>query len=327
VSKPLLSVKNLSVGFETDRGLIQVTQGVEFDLHAGQSLGIVGESGCGKSITSLALLGLLPQPAGKILKGSIAFNGEDLVTCKQQRLYQIRGNRIAMIFQEPMSALNPLHSIGKQIGEVMIQHRPEFDKKQRKEEVIDLLSKVGIPAPRQRYSEFPHQLSGGMRQRVMIAMALACKPDILIADEPTTALDVTIQAQILLLMKQLQQDYGMAIIFITHDLGVISEFCDDVVVMYAGQVVEKSSAENLFSQPLHPYSQGLLNAIPGLDQPNKSHLNTIEGQVPSIDEYPEGCRFANRCKHTTIDCEQPFEAKITEQGQLIACIKWQEINA
>lgn len=326
MSQALLSVKNLSTGFQTDNGLVRVTEGVSFDVHAGTSLGIVGESGCGKSITSLAILGLLPQPAGKILEGEVLLDGEDLVKAQRQRLYEIRGNRIAMIFQEPMSALNPLHKIGKQITEVLIQHRPELDKKQRQTETVSLLKKVGIPAPEQRSNEYPHQLSGGMRQRVMIAMALACKPDVLIADEPTTALDVTIQAQILQLMKTLQTEYGMAIIFITHDLGVISEFCDDVMVMYAGQIVEKTSVKQLFTRPLHPYSQGLLQAIPGLDQPNKSRLSTIEGQVPSLTELPTGCRFANRCPHSQNKCNTPISLEIGPEDQKVACIRWQEIN-
>ena len=270
---------------------------------------------------------LLPQPAGCISSGSVKFKNTELTSLASKQMQIIRGNRIAMIFQEPMTALNPVKTIGKQIMEVYELHRPELSKKQRLNEAVDVLQKVGIPDAHKRVMEFPHQLSGGMRQRVMIAMALACKPDILIADEPTTALDVTIQAQILDLMQSLQKEYGMAILFITHDLGVIAQLCDDVVVMYAGRVVEKSTVKALFQHPKHPYSQGLLNAIPKLNQPRKSQLSTIEGQVPTLQNMPEGCRFFNRCPHKQDNCKTLGHEFVHQENDLyVNCLHWKEIK-
>lgn len=326
MSNALLSIKNLCVDFNTDRGSLNVLDRVSFDIQAGKTLGLVGESGCGKSVTSLSIMKLLPQPSGYIRSGEIQFKGKDLKELSGKAMQEIRGNRIAMIFQEPMTALNPVKTIGKQIIEVFDLHRKEMSKKQKFEEALAVLEKVGISEANKRMGEFPHQLSGGMRQRVMIAMALACKPDLLIADEPTTALDVTIQAQILDLMKSLQDEYGMAILFITHDLGVIAELCDDVVVMYAGRVIEKSSVNELFDNPKHPYTQGLLNSIPRLDQASKSRLNTIEGQVPSLVDMPHGCRFSNRCQHTKSDCNTlGVEFVNKESGAYVNCLHWQEI--
>lgn len=322
----LLSVTDLCVDFQTDQGTLNVLDHVSFDIEKGKTLGLVGESGCGKSVTSLAIMKLLPQPAGSIRSGTVSFNDVPLSNLAPKELRKIRGNRIAMIFQEPMTALNPVKAIGKQIAEVFELHRPELTKKQMLEETINVLDKVGIPDAEKRIFEYPHQLSGGMRQRVMIAMALACKPDLLIADEPTTALDVTIQAQILDLMQSLQKEYGMGILFITHDLGVIAELCDDVVVMYAGRVAEKCSVQELFKQPKHPYTKGLLNSIPKLNQANKSRLNTIEGQVPTLQNMPQGCRFYNRCPYKQEDCKTLDHSFINQNGSdYVNCLHWHEI--
>lgn len=327
VSSALLSIKDLCVDFHTEHGPLNVLDRVSFDIQAGKTLGLVGESGCGKSVTSLSIMKLLPQPSGVIRSGNIIFKGQDLKALSSKEMLKIRGNRIAMIFQEPMTALNPVKTIGKQIIEVFDLHRSEMNKKEKFLEAVAVLEKVGISEATKRMQEFPHQLSGGMRQRVMIAMALACKPDILIADEPTTALDVTIQAQILDLMRSLQSEYGMAILFITHDLGVIAELCDDVVVMYAGRVVETASVKDLFDHPKHPYTQGLLNSIPKLNQPSKSRLNTIEGQVPTLFDMPAGCRFANRCQYKQADCETLGVEFINENNSArVNCLHWQEIT-
>lgn len=290
---PLLEVSNLQTGFDTDNGRVVAVDGVNFSVERNRTLGIVGESGCGKSVTALSIMQLLPQPAGTILGGGIAFKDREIVGAPQEEMVKIRGNEIGMIFQEPMTALNPVQKIGKQVSEVFLLHK-EMDKLQAREAAIEVLQKVGIPAPEIRVDEYPHQLSGGMRQRVMIAMALACKPDLLIADEPTTALDVTVQSQILNLMKDLQEEMGMAIMLITHDLGVIAETCDDVVVMYGGRVVERAEVKELFANPLHAYTKGLLRSIPRLELERKSRLATIEGNVPSLDRMPSGCRFSTR---------------------------------
>lgn len=323
----ILSVKDLCVSFDTEIGLLNVLDHVSFKLRKGKTLGLVGESGCGKSVTSMSIMRLLPQPAGRITKGVIKYNNMDIIKLGGPLLREIRGNRIAMIFQEPMTALNPVQTIGKQILEVYKLHRQELNKKQSLDACIELLERVGIPEPSIRLSEYPHQLSGGMRQRVVIAMALACKPDILIADEPTTALDVTIQAQILDLMKSLQEEMGMGILFITHDLGVIAELCDDIVVMYAGRVVEKTSVVELFSNPKHPYSKGLLNSIPRIDSVKTKRLPTIDGQVPSLAEMPKGCRFQNRCPHAEPSCEdQSHQLSQVSNGHHVNCHKWDVIN-
>ncbi len=323
----ILSVKDLCVSFDTEIGLLNVLDHVSFKLRKGKTLGLVGESGCGKSVTSMSIMRLLPQPAGIITKGEIKYNDMDIIKLDGPLLREIRGNRIAMIFQEPMTALNPVQTIGKQILEVYKLHRQELNKKQSLDACIELLERVGIPEPSIRLSEYPHQLSGGMRQRIVIAMALACKPDILIADEPTTALDVTIQAQILDLMKSLQEEMGMGILFITHDLGVIAELCDDIVVMYAGRVVEKTSVVELFSNPKHPYSKGLLNSIPRINSVKTKRLPTIDGQVPSLAEMPKGCRFQNRCPHAEPSCEdQSHQLSQVSNGHHVNCHKWDVIN-
>ena len=309
----------MSTAFATDEGVVSVVDGVSFELAAGATLGIVGESGCGKSVTALSIMRLLPKPSGRVTSGRILFKGEDLLALPAEEYQRIRGNRIAMIFQEPMTALNPVHRIGLQLIEALDLHRPELSKREKTAAAVDLLDRVGIPAPDQRLRDYPHQLSGGMRQRVLIAIALACRPDVLIADEPTTALDVTIQAQILELMRELQQEYGMGILFITHDLGVIAELCDEVVVMYAGRVVERASATALFASPRHPYSEGLLASIPRLDSTPKSRLVTIPGMVPALSEMPEGCRFRNRCARASARCE--VEPRLVEAGagRVVAC--------
>lgn len=324
---PILEVRDLEVEFSVDDGKIKVLDGVSFQVAPGQTLGIVGESGCGKSVTSLAIMGLLPRPHGQVVAGSIRFQGEELLSLPPDQMYKVRGNRISMIFQEPMTALNPVQTVGTQLMEVFSLHRPDFSKAQRKEAAIAMLQKVGIPEPAQRFAVYPHNLSGGMRQRVMIAMALACEPDLLICDEPTTALDVTIQAQILDLMKALQAQTGMAIIFITHDLGVVAELCDEVVVMYAGRAVERADIFELFDHPRHPYTHGLMASIPRLEDVPKSLLKTIKGQVPALHEMPAGCRFSNRCPHATEICVGtiPVTEQLTDR-HAVACHHWKELS-
>ncbi|MUK64677.1 ABC transporter ATP-binding protein [Aliivibrio fischeri] len=299
----VLSVENVVTEFQTDEGTVRVLDGVSFQVPKGKTIGIVGESGCGKSVTSMSIMGLLPKPYGNVVSGRILYGDTDLIQLSPDKLYEMRGNRISMIFQDPMTALNPVHTIGKQINEVLELHRPDFDKKQRLAYSLEMLEKVGIPSPESRLHEYPHNLSGGMRQRVMIAIALACEPDILICDEPTTALDVTIQAQILELMKKLQDETGMSIIFITHDLGVVAEICDEVVVMYAGRVAEQAGIFELFDNPKHPYTQGLMASMPSLHLKPKTELDTIPGTVPSLNEMPSGCRFSTRCKYKQDKCE------------------------
>lgn len=299
----VLSVENVVTEFQTDEGTVRVLDGVSFQVPKGKTIGIVGESGCGKSVTSMSIMGLLPKPYGNVVSGRILYGDTDLIQLSPDKLYEMRGNRISMIFQDPMTALNPVHTIGKQINEVLELHRSDFDKKQRLAYSLEMLEKVGIPSPESRLHEYPHNLSGGMRQRVMIAIALACEPDILICDEPTTALDVTIQAQILELMKKLQDETGMSIIFITHDLGVVAEICDEVVVMYAGRVAEQAGIFELFDNPKHPYTQGLMASMPSLHLKPKTELDTIPGTVPSLNEMPSGCRFSTRCKYKQDKCE------------------------
>jgi len=319
----ILSVKDFSAGFERDGEILRAVDNISFDLRKGETLGIVGESGCGKSVTALSIMRLLPVPAGRYLGGSIIFDNRDILALPVEDIYSIRGNRISMIFQEPMTALNPVKKTGKQISEVFEIHRPSMNNADIYRETVSMLEKVGISEPEQRMNEYPHQLSGGMRQRVMIAMALACRPDILIADEPTTALDVTIQAQIIDLISGLQKEYGMSVIFITHDLGVIANLSDNVAVMYAGRFAEKGSAPDIFRNPSHPYTQGLLDSIPRFTHERKSRLKSIEGMVPSISEYPQGCRFRNRCAWAFEPCDtsHPEEYYISE-GHTVNCYKY-----
>jgi oligopeptide/dipeptide ABC transporter ATP-binding protein len=299
--EPLLSIKDLEIQFYTLEGIHQAVRGLSLTLEKGDTLGLVGESGSGKSVTALSLMRLIPSPPGKILGGRIMFDGRDILALPEEEIRQIRGNEIAMIFQEPMTSLNPIHPCGRQIMEPLILHLG-LHKKEAEERALELMTMVGIPSPKQRLREYPHQLSGGMRQRVMIAMALACKPKLLIADEPTTALDVTIQAQILELMKELRREINSAIILITHDLGVVAEMCSHVAVMYAGQIVETCSVAELFKRPLHPYSEGLLFSIPEISK-TRERLFAIEGSVPSPFAMPPGCAFSPRCKYAGTECE------------------------
>ena len=290
---PVLRVENLRVGFDTEHGHLTAVDGITFNVPRGKTLGIVGESGYGKSVTAFAIMRLLPQPSGRITGGHIYFDGQDLTALPLGELRRIRGNTISMIFQEPMTALNPVHRIGRQLTEPLRLHTA-LSARQARQRAVELLGKVGIPAPEARLDAYPHQLSGGMRQRIVIAMALACNPSLIICDEPTTALDVTIQAQILDLLKALQAEYHMSIILITHDLGVIAENADEVAVMYAGRIVECAAVKPLFARPLHAYTQSLLRAIPALDSVPKTPLFTIEGMVPALSELKDGCRFAPR---------------------------------
>jgi oligopeptide/dipeptide ABC transporter ATP-binding protein len=310
----ILSIKNLVVAFQTESGLLRAVDGVSLSLRQGSTLGIVGESGCGKSVTALSIMRLLPKPAGQYLDGEILFREIDILKLPAERLHHIRGDRISMIFQEPMTALNPVQTIGRQLAEVYELHHPEIGKTGILKASLEVLNKVGIAAPETVIKSYSHQISGGMRQRVMIAMALAIKPDILIADEPTTALDVTIQAQILSLIRDLQDETGMSVIFITHDLGVIAEICNDVVVMYAGRVAEMATALELFENPRHPYTKGLLESIPRLDNIPKTRLNVIKGIVPELDKFPKGCRFENRCPQVMDICRL-IPPPVTEVGR------------
>ena len=306
MTEPLLEVRDLRAWFFTDQGVAKAVDGISFDVREGETLGIVGESGCGKTVTSLALLGLLPEPPARIMDGSsVRFAGQELVGAGEKRMRALRGNEIAMVFQEPMSSLNPVYTVGDQIGEALRLHRG-MDRRGARAETIRLLDEVGIPEPARRVDEYPHQLSGGMRQRVMIAMAISCAPKLLIADEPTTALDVTIQAQILELLAELRKAHGMAVMLITHDLGVVAEVCDRVAVMYAGQIVESGTVEDIFVRPAHPYTRGLLGSLPSVGGPGR-RLASIAGTVPSPLHWPEGCRFRARCDSAGPGCELPQE--------------------
>ena len=304
IEAELLQVQDLKTWFHTEEGTAKAVDGVSFDVRPRETLGIVGESGCGKSVTSLSILRLIPQPPGEIAGGRILFRGIDLLDLPEREMRKIRGNEIAMIFQEPMTSLNPVYTVGDQIGEVLRLHR-DMSKDEARERSIEMMRRVRIPDPEQRVDEYPHQLSGGQRQRVMIAMALACDPALLIADEPTTALDVTVQAQILALLNQLQDEYGMSIMLITHDLGVIAETAHRVVVMYAGVVAEVGTAEQVFGGPNHPYTEGLKAAIPKLGE-RIERLHTIPGSVPSPYEEIVGCPFQNRCPYVMDRCRREF---------------------
>jgi len=298
---PLLEVRDLSIRFRTGAGEVQVTDSVSFALRAGERVGVVGESGCGKTVTGLSLLGLLPKPPRSRVTGQVLFEGRDLLALPEREMRDVRGRRIGMIFQEPMSALDPVFTIGQQIGETIRAHF-KVGAREARERAIDALASVGIPLPDRRCDEYPHQLSGGMRQRAMIAIALVCEPKLLIADEPTTALDVTVQAQIVDLLRKLSERTGTSLLFITHDLGVVAEACERMLTMYAGQVVEDGATDVVLERPLHPYSSGLLRSIPRLSQ-RKSSLPSIRGRVPSPAEMPSGCRFAPRCGHARPGCE------------------------
>ncbi|MEY4681347.1 MAG: ABC transporter ATP-binding protein [Alphaproteobacteria bacterium] len=314
----LLEVRDLRTWFDGDGGTYRAVDGISFSLQAGRTLGIVGESGCGKSVTSLSIMGLVPMPPGRIAGGEILFEGVDLLKLDAEALRDLRGARMAMIFQEPMTSLNPAYTVGEQIVEGILRHQA-IDRAAARARAIEMLRLVRIPAPEQRFDEYPHKLSGGMRQRAMIAMALACGPRLLIADEPTTALDVTIQAQILDLLRRLREETGTAIILITHDLGVIAELADDVVVMYAGQIVERAPVRRLFEAAQHPYTIGLLGAIPELDR-RRARLATIEGTVPDLGAELPGCRFAPRCPFAQPRCRADAPSlREVEPGHEAAC--------
>jgi peptide/nickel transport system ATP-binding protein len=323
--KPILEVNDLRTYFYTRDGVVRSVDGVSFSISEGETLAIVGESGCGKSVTSLSLLRLIPSPPGKIVTGSILFHGKDLLSLSEDEMRDIRGDKISMIFQEPMTSLNPVLTIGRQISEVLELHR-HCTKEEARNRILELLNLVNISEPERRIDEYPHQLSGGMRQRIMIAMALACDPEILIADEPTTALDVTIQAQILNLMRELRDRTRAAIILITHDLGVVAEMAQRVVVMYAGRKVEEASVFDLFAKPMHPYTLGLLNSMPRLDDASTKRLVEIPGMVPSMKSEIIGCAFAPRCSLASERCTQESPAlKDHGNGHWVSC--WNPVSA
>ena len=317
----LLSVKNLSTEFPVKKGIVKAVEDVSFDVDAGEILAIVGESGSGKSVTSLSVMGLLAEP-GHVAGGSMEFEGKDLVHLSEREYRALRGNDMAMIFQEPMTSLNPVYRVGKQIVEAIRTHE-NVSKKEARERAIDMLRKVGIPSPEKRIDDYPHQMSGGMRQRVMIAMALSCNPKLLIADEPTTALDVTIQAQILDLLRRLRDDTGMAVLLITHDLGVVSETADRVVVMYCGQVVEEAEVRTLFDHPMHPYTLGLLKSIPRLEDDDSKRLYMIKGMVPNPLEMPPGCHFSDRCDSCMDICREKIPDLVDVGGHKVRCFLYE----
>jgi peptide/nickel transport system ATP-binding protein len=309
----LLEIKNLRTYFYTEDGVVPALDGVDFYIKPGETLGIVGESGCGKSVTSLSILQLIPKPPGKIMEGSqIFFEGQDLLGLQEQDMRKIRGNKISMIFQEPMTSLNPVFKIGDQLSEVLVLHQG-MNKHQAREKSIEMLKLVGISRPEKIVDEYPHSLSGGMRQRVMIAMALACNPKLLIADEPTTALDVTIQAQILELMKKLKSDFNASVMLITHNLGVVAETCQRIIVMYAGRVVEEGDVYSLFEDPKHPYTQGLLKSVPSIEN-KQEKLDSIPGMVPNPLNMPKGCKFEPRCSKALEICKSQ-EPGLTSLGE------------
>jgi oligopeptide/dipeptide ABC transporter ATP-binding protein len=315
----LIEVKNLRTSFFTPEGEVRAVDGVSLEIGEGKTLGLVGESGCGKSVTSLSIMRLVPSPPGRIVGGEILYRGRDLLKLSNEEMRKMRGNEISMIFQEPMTSLNPVFTVGNQIGEAIRLHQG-LGKRETRAKTIEMLRLVKIADAEARVDAYPHQLSGGMRQRVMIAMALSCNPSLLIADEPTTALDVTIQAQILELMKELQQRMGMALLLITHDLGVVAERADEVAIMYAGKIVERASAQAIFARPFHPYTVGLLNSLPGTGAKKKKRLDAIPGVVPSPLHLPNGCRFRDRCPKAQTICaetEPPLVEK--EPGHFVAC--------
>jgi len=322
-SKHMLEVKNLKTCFYTEEGVVPAVNGLDFDVDQGETFAIVGESGCGKSVTSLSILRLIPNPPGKIVSGEILYNGEDLLKKSEHQMRAIRGNEISMIFQEPMTSLNPVFTVGRQISESFIFHQ-HMDKKEAHRRAVEMLRLVGIPSPEKVVNDYPHQLSGGMRQRVMIAMALACSPRLLIADEPTTALDVTIQAQIMKLLRELKEKLGTSIILITHDLGIVAQIAQRVMVMYCGEAVELCDARSVYKNPLHPYTVGLLASVPKLTDDDMEELPSIPGMVPSFSELPEGCLFAPRCSRCGRRCltEKPDLVELPD-GHRVRCFLYE----
>ncbi len=315
----ILQVKDLKTYFTVDEGVVKAVDGVSFDLHRGETLGIVGESGSGKSVTNLSIINLISTPPGKIVGGEVLFHGKDLLKMSQNEIREIRGNKISMIFQDPMTSLNPFLRISTQMIETIMLHQ-KIDKKAAKEKAIEMLKLAGIPAPEKRIDQNPHQFSGGMRQRVMIAMALSCNPEILIADEPTSALDVTIQAQILELMRELTRKLGTAVILITHSLGVVAGMCDTICVMYAGRIVERGRTEQIFESPRHPYTQGLIHSVPRLDQETKDRLYSIPGQPPNVIDLPDCCPFYPRCEKAMDICKKKYPPVTSfEHNQSASC--------
>jgi peptide/nickel transport system ATP-binding protein/oligopeptide transport system ATP-binding protein len=321
----LIEIKNLKTHFYTQKGIVKAVDGISFEVYAGETVGVVGESGCGKSVTALTILQLIESPPGKIADGSILFQGKDIVALSEDEMKKIRGKEISMIFQEPMTSLNPVFTIGDQIAEAIMEHK-QVSKKKAFEQTVEMLRQVEIPLPEKRIYEYPHQLSGGMQQRVMIAMALSCEPKLLIADEPTTALDVTVQARILELMENLKKKLNTSVLMITHDLGVIAEICDRVAVMYAGRIVEYTDVKTLFLRPRHPYTWGLMNSVPKIDE-DTERLNTIKGVVPNPLHFPPGCKFNNRCIFADEKCkEQEPALEEIEPGHQVRCWHYKKLE-
>lgn len=325
MTTPLLEIKSLKTHFHTERGKVTAVNGVSFTMEQGEIIGIVGESGCGKSVMSQSIIRLLDHTDAISYEGEVLLDGRDLLRLSRSEMRGVRGNDIAVIFQDPLTSLNPVQSIGRQIAEAIILHQG-LSKKQAREKAIDILKLTGIPSPEKRVDDYPHELSGGMQQRAMIAMALSCQPRLLIADEPTTALDVTIQAQILELIVSLNETMGMGVLFITHDLGVVAEICTGVKVMYLGQIVEETSTERLFASPLHPYTQGLIASIPRMDRDRGEKLHVIEGAVPSLANVPQGCSFSTRCPYADDTCrEQEPPMRDAGGGHRVKCWHYEEI--
>ncbi|GBD12682.1 Oligopeptide transport ATP-binding protein OppD [bacterium HR24] len=325
MATPLLSVRDLRTYFYTDDGVVRAVDGVSYDVYPGEIVGLVGESGCGKTVSALSILRLIPQPPGRIVSGEIWFEGQDLLKLDDEGIRQIRGNKIGIVFQEPMTSLNPVLTVGRQLTEPLEVHLG-MSREAARRRAIELLEMVGIPEPDKRIDNYPHQFSGGMRQRVMIAMALACNPRLLLADEPTTALDVTIQAQILELMTRLTRELGAAVIIITHNLGVVARYADRVNVMYAGKIVESATAQELYHRPRHPYTLGLLRSVPRLDQPRKARLDPIEGFPPDLVHMPPGCAFQPRCRFAVERCKvEAPPLMMVGEDHLSACWEWQRL--